>query len=136
MTDIRHVRECKTKNLIASYRSCLELVKKHYPYLQASSCRACYSRSLTVHSCSTKGKPCAWALRLLSCERSDNAHLWLNLAFAHVISFTRPSERLFSNSTIRREDPRPLTRRRGQRAYSNLENFHEVFWGIKLQRKG
>ena len=24
----------------------------------------------------------------------------------------------------------------GQRSYSNLENFHEVFWGTKLQGKG
>ena len=33
---------------------------------------------------------------------------------------------------MQREAPRPLTRRRGQRAYSNLENFHEVFWvGLK-----
>ena len=37
---------------------------------------------------------------------------------------------------MQREAPRPLTRSRGQRAYSNLENFHEVFWGIKLQEKG
>ena len=24
----------------------------------------------------------------------------------------------------------------GQRSYSNLEKFHEVFWGTKLQGKG
>ena len=40
------------------------------------------------------------------------------------------------NPTMQREALRPLTRRRGQRAYSNLENFHKVFWGIKLQGKG
>ena len=30
---------------------------------------------------------------------------------------------------MQREAPRPLTRRRGQRSYSNLENFHKVFMG-------
>ena len=48
------------------------------------------------------------------------------------------------NPTMQREALRPLTRCRGQRAYSNLENFHEVFWGtncrvradtLKLQSK-
>ena len=46
---------------------------------------------------------------------------------------------------MQREAPRPLTRRRGQRSYSNLEKFHEVFLGapncrgradtLKLQSK-
>ena len=42
------------------------------------------------------------------------------------------------NSTIRREDPRPLTRRRGQRAYSNLEkasNCRGRADTLKLQSK-
>ena len=37
---------------------------------------------------------------------------------------------------MQREAPRPLTRRRGQRSYSNLEKFYQIFGGTKLQGKG
>ena len=43
------------------------------------------------------------------------------------------AEKYNLNPTMQREAPRPLTRRRGQRAYSNFENFHEVFWGIRRE---